>query len=153
MAVDDDDYCKRIFILRKSTRNYRRVVNLMLITGKNSFPDEPGKHSRKHYIAIKLLSRLLTVKNSKHKEAQYHCTNCLHGFPTEVSRDKHESSCVANDAVRIEIPSWNPYVRYSKGKYQLKVPFTMYADLESLLVKPSKEEKERGIVNVDEPSG
>ena len=93
------------------------------------------------------------TKNSKHNGAQYHCTNCLHGFPTDVSRDEHESYCVANDVVRIEMPSWNPYIRYSKGQYQLKVPFAMYADFESLLVKPCKEEEERGIVNMHEPSG
>ena len=62
--------------------------------------------------------------------------NCLHEFPTEVSRDKHESYCKANEAIRIEMPSWKPYVRYTKGQYQLKVPFVMYADFESLLVKP-----------------
>ena len=123
----------------------------MIITGKNSIPDEPGQHNRKHYIAVKSLSRLLAKKNSKHKEAQHHCMNCLHGFPTEVSRDKHEIHCKANDVVRIEMPSWASYIRYSKGQYQLKVPFTIFADFESLLVKPP--EGEEGVVNVHEPSG
>ena len=133
------------------SRNYRKVVNLMLITGKNSFPSEVGKHNRKHYIAIKSLSRLLTAKNNKHEKVQYHCMNCLHGFLTEVSRDKHESYCKANEAIRIEMPSWKPYVMYSKGQYQLKVPFAMCADFESLLVKPP--EGEKGVVNIHEPSG
>ena len=42
----------------------------------------------------------------------------------------------ANGAVRIEMPMRKPYVRYSKGQYQLKVPFAMYANFESLLVNP-----------------
>ena len=46
-----------------------------------------------------------------------------------------------------------PYVKYSKGQYQLKVPFAMYVDFKSLLTKPSEEEKKRGIVNIYEPSG
>ena len=71
----------------------RKVVNLMLITGKNSFPSKVGKHNRKYYIAMKLLSRLVMAKNNKHEKVQYHCMNCLHGFPTEASRDKHESYC------------------------------------------------------------
>ena len=141
---------RRVFVRRKSTRNYEKVVNLMLITGENSFPSEVGKHNRSHYVAVKSLSRLLAKKNTKHKSVQYHCTNCLHGFPTEVSRDKHESYCVANDAVRIEMLSWNPYVRYSKGQYQLKVSFVMYANFEFLLVKPPED---KSIVNVHEPSG
>ena len=64
---------------------------------------------------------------------------------------------MANDVVRIEMPSWNPYVRYSKGQYQLKVPFAMYADFEFLLTEPSDEEGGMDaptcIVNMHEPSG
>ena len=87
---------KTVFILRKSTCNYERVVNLMLITGKNSFPDDSGKHNRSHCVAVKSLSRLLAKKNTEHESAQHHCSNCLHGFPSKISRDKHESYCKAN---------------------------------------------------------
>ena len=138
LAVDN----KRVFLQRKSTRNYEKVVNLMLITGENSFPSEEGKHNRRHYFAVKSLGRLLVKKNTKHKSAQHHCMNCLHIFPSETSRDNHESYCKANDAVRIKMPTRKPYVRYSKEQYQLKVPFVIYADFESLLVKPSNEEGE-----------
>ena len=123
----------------------------MLINGENSFKYHPDKHARKHYIAVKSLSRLLVKKNTKHESVQCHCMNCLHGFPSEISRDNHESYCKANDAVRIKMPTRKPYIRYSKGQYQLKVPFAMYVDFESLLVKPSNEEG--GIVNMHEPSG
>ena len=51
------------------------------------------------------------------------------------------------------MPTRKLYVRYSKGQYQVRVPFAMYADFESLLTKPSEEEKKRRIVNVHEPSG
>ena len=51
--------CKRVFIHRKSSYRFERTINLMLITGKNSFPDEKGKHNRRHYVAVKSLSRLL----------------------------------------------------------------------------------------------
>ena len=124
----------------------------MLITGENSFPYEEGKYNRSHYVAVKSLSRLVVKKNTKHETAQHHCTNCLHGFSSEISRDKHEKYCRNNEAFRIEIPPRKPYVKYSKGQYQLKVPFAMYVDFESLLTKPSEEEKKRGIVNVHEPS-
>ena len=100
----------------------------MIITGEKSFPGEEREHNRRHYIAVKSLSRLLAKKNTKHESAQHHCMNCLHGFPSEISKDKHESYCKANDVVRIEMPTRKPYVRYSKGQYQLKVPFAMYTD-------------------------
>ena len=51
------------------------------------------------------------------------------------------------------MPMRKPYVKYSKGQYQLKVPFAMYMDFESLLTKPSEAEKKRGIVNIHELSG
>ena len=144
LAIDDDN---RVFIQRKSTHSYNRVVNLMLITGENSFKYHPDKHTRKHHSAVKSLSRLLVKKNTKHESVQYHCMNCLHGFPSEISKDKHEGYCKANEAVRIKMP----YDKCSNGQYQLKVPFTMYADFESLLVKPS--EGEEGVVNVHKPLG
>ena len=63
---------RQIYICRKRG-DYDCVVNLMLITENN----------RKHYVAIKSLSRLLLKQNSKHKEAQHLCMNCLQGFREE----------------------------------------------------------------------
>ena len=47
------------------------------------------------------------------------------------------------------MPTQKPYVKYSKGQYQLKMPFAMYADFESLLIKSSDE----GVMNVHIPPG
>ena len=113
---------RKIYICRKG-KEYDRVVNLMLITDNN----------RKHYVAIKSLSRLLTMQNSKHKESQHFCTNFLQGFAEEHSRDEHLIYCRSNEAIRIEMPNKDPIVKYSDGQYQFKVPFLMYADFESIL--------------------
>ena len=114
LAVED----RQIYICRKGG-DYDRVVNLMLITENN----------RKHYVAIKSLSK----QNSKHKEAQHFCMNCLQGFREERSRDEHVGYCKNNEAVRIEMPHKKPIVEYSDGQFQFKVPFIMYADFESIL--------------------
>ena len=63
---------KKIYICRKG-RDYNRIANLMLIANV----ENPNK---KHYVAVKSLSRLLSKQNSKHKEAQHFCTICLNGF-------------------------------------------------------------------------
>ena len=63
---------KQIYICRKGG-DYDRIVNPMLITENN----------RKHYVAIKSLSRLLSKQNSKNKEAQHFCMNYLQGFREE----------------------------------------------------------------------
>ena len=53
LAIED----RQIYICRKGG-NYDHLINLMLITESN----------RKHCVAIKSLSRLLTRQNTKHKE-------------------------------------------------------------------------------------
>ena len=61
--------CKKIYISRKGGNNNERVINLMVIF----------ESDRKHYVAIKSLSRLLSSKNTKHKGKEYFCKNCLQG--------------------------------------------------------------------------
>ena len=51
---------KKTYICRKG-KDYDRIVNLMLMTDV----ENPNK---KHYVAVKSLSRLLSKQNSKHKE-------------------------------------------------------------------------------------
>ena len=141
---------KKTYICRKG-RDYNRIVNLMLIADV----ENPNK---KHYVAVKSLSRLLSKQNSKHKEAQHFCTNCLNGFESEIIRDEHYEYCRSKDSVRVEMPTKNPIVKYADGQYQFKVPFVIYADFESVLVPvsgaPNNPElsSTRGI-NVHQPSG
>ena len=113
---------EQIYICRKGG-NYERIINLMLITGNN----------RKHYVAIKSLSRLLSSQNTKHKGKEYFCVNCLQGFNEESSRDEHLDYCINNESVKVEMPHKKPIVQYSDGQFQFKVPFIMYADFESIL--------------------
>ena len=118
LALED----KKVYICRKG-KEYDRVANLMLITD----------HNKKHHVAIKSLRRLLSRQNSKHKESQHFCINCLQGFAEQKSRDEHCVYCRLNEAVRIEMPNRKPIVQYSDGQYQFKVPFMMYTDFESIL--------------------
>ena len=87
-------------------------------------------HNKKHYVSFK---RLLSRQNSKHKESQHFCINCLEGFAEQKSRDEYYVYCRSNETVRIEMPNKKPIVEYSDGQYQFKVPFMMYADFESIL--------------------
>ena len=118
---------RKIYICRKG-KDYDRTANLMLITENNE------KGNKKHYVAVKSLPRLLSRQNSKHKEMQYFCTNCLNGFTSEATRDEHYTYCNSKDSVRVEMPTRNPIVKYSDGQYQFKVPFVIYADFKSILI-------------------
>ena len=79
---------KKVYICRKG-KEYGRVANLMLIMDRNN----------KHYVVIKSLRRLLSRQNSKHKESQHFCINCLQGFREKKSRDEHLVYCRNNEAV------------------------------------------------------
>ena len=92
---------KQIYICRKGG-NHERIINLMLITENN----------RKHHVAIKSLSRLLSSQNTKHKGIEYFCMNCLQGFKEESSGDKHIGYCNDNEAVKVEMPHKKPIVQY-----------------------------------------
>ena len=118
LAIED----RQIYICRKGG-NYEHSINLMLIMENN----------RKHYVAIKSLSRLLSSQNTKHKGKEYFCMNCLQGFIEEFSRNEHVGYCKNNKSVRIEMPHKRPIVEYSDGQFRFKVPFIMYTDFESIL--------------------
>ena len=113
---------KQIYICSKGG-NHERIINLMIICESN----------RKHYVAIKSSSRLLSSKNTKHKRKEYFCNNCLQRFKEESSRNEHTAYCIDNESVKVEMPHKNPIVQYSDGQFQFKVPFITYADFESIL--------------------
>ena len=115
---------RRIHVCRKLKYNDRKnVVNLLLITD----------WEKRHYTAIKSLSRLLGSSNSKHGCKQHFCLNCLQSFHFEESRDNHFKYCKDNKAIRIEMPKEGSFVEFNDGQNQFKVPFTMYADFEAIL--------------------
>ena len=91
------------------------------------------ENNRKHYVAIKFLSWLLSSQNTKHKGKEYFCTNCLQGFIEESSRNEHIGYCKDNESVRIEMTHKRPVVEYLDRQFQFKVLFIMYTDFESIL--------------------
>ena len=87
-----------------------------------------------HYASIKSLSRLLHGGNSKNTRKKHFCKNCLQGFTEESGGDKRYSYCIDNEAVKVEMPTKSKSIpKFSDGQGQLKAPFVIYADFESIL--------------------
>ena len=62
--------------------------------------------------------------------------NCLHSFRTDNVLTRHEKVCNNNDYCHVEMPTTNNNkLKYNFGEKSLKVPFTIYTDLECLLIK------------------
>ena len=103
----------------------------------NSLMIEDGE--KRHYTAIKSISRLLSKLNGKTRRAYHFCMSCLNGFRTGSARNKHYEYCSSNGHVKVKMPTENEkWLKFHVGQYQFKVPFMLYADFESVL-KPVDE--------------
>ena len=101
-----------------------------------------------HYIALKSvrtddgfnrrirsLPRLFRAITANH-HGDFYCLNCVQSFRTDNTLKRHERLCDNNDYFHVEIPTKNNNaLKYNHGQKSLKVPFTIYADLECLLIK------------------
>ena len=88
-----------------------------------------------HYLAVKSLSALfrgITGNNN----GDFYCFTCFESYTTENKLKKHKKVCEKHDYCHVEIlEEDNKILKYKHGEKSMKVPFTIYADLESLLDK------------------
>ena len=83
---------------------------------------------------IRSLSRLFRGVTANYN-GDFYYLNCLDSFQTENALKIHERLCDKNDYCHVEMPNKNnKTLKYNHGEKLLKVPFTIYADLECLLV-------------------
>ena len=104
----------------KSKHNLKRenqVILLMISDGE-----------KWHYPAVKSLSALFRKITSKHN-GDFYCLNCFQSYTTKNKLKKH-------DYCYVEMPERdNKILKYNYGEKSMKVPFIIYADLESLVEK------------------
>ena len=86
-----------------------------------------------HYCLVKNVSRLLSSQVSNHKEKHHFCLRCLNSFWTHKSLNKHLEYCGNHEDVAIEMPEKGSVLKFKNYRNSEKVPFIIYADIESLL--------------------
>ena len=122
---------KKIFPLRITTMTVaRHHVNLLYITA-----DETS-----HYVLVKDLSRLISIQYNNHNNKHYLCQYCFHACNSEEVLKNHLEKCKLHGAQRIKFPEpddkkGRDKVKFTKTEYQLRLPFLIYADFESVLRK------------------
>ena len=90
-----------------------------------------------HYLVVKNLSGLLRGITSNHN-ADFYCLNCFCAYSTKNKLEKHKQICENHDYCHVEMPTKdNNIIKYNHGEKSIKMPFTIYADLECLLEKMS----------------
>ena len=90
-----------------------------------------------HYLAVKKLSAVFKGMTSNHK-GDFYSLKCFHSFRTNNKPKKHKNVCKNHHYCYVEMPKEdNKILEYNHGEKYMKVPFIIYADLESLLEKIS----------------
>ena len=111
----------------KSKYNLEResqVILLMITDGK-----------KWHYLAVKKLSALLRGITGNNNGVFY-CLNCFRSYTAENKLKKHKNVCENHNYCYVEMPEEdNKILKYNRGEKFMKVSFTIYADLDSLLEK------------------
>ena len=106
---------------------YNKQIILLMITDGEKW----------HYLIVNNLSRLLRGITSNHHDCFY-CLNCFHSYRTKNKLEAHKKICESHDYCHVEMPiKGNNTIKYNHGEKSIKIPFTIYANLECLLEKMS----------------
>ena len=90
-----------------------------------------------HYLVVKSLLGLLRGITSNHNP-DFYCLNCFCSYSTKNKLEKHKKIFENHDYCHVEMPTKdNNIFKYNHGERSIKIPFTIYADLECLLEKMS----------------
>ena len=93
--------------------------------------EEKGK---RHYVLIKDFNRFM-YNHTLHRIKKHFCRYCLQAFSTEKLLKYHIKHCFKiNGKQKIKMPKKGEYVKFKNYKRKIKSPFTICADLESILV-------------------
>ena len=102
----------------------KQVILLMITNGE-----------KWHYLTVKNLPGLLRGITSTH-HGDFYCLNCFRSYRTINKFELHKKICENHDYCRVEMPTKdNNIIKYNQGEKSIKMPFTIYADLECLLEK------------------
>ena len=95
---------------------------------------------KSHYILVEGLSRLVSRQYNNHNNKKHFCQYCLHGCTnTEILKNYLERFKL-HGTQRKKLPEvdgkkGHDKVKFTKTKFQLRLSFVIYADLESVLCK------------------
>jgi hypothetical protein len=125
MSINIFGYEKNsIFPVQITKYRFERHVNLPMISDNR----------KNHYCWITDLKRLLDDQHSNTRRYHY-CPYCLHGFIKERLLEEHIPYCQTHGPQKIELPNDDDkWLYYKDIRKQLKVPYVIYADFESLLI-------------------
>ena len=90
---------------------------------------------KSHYCLVKNTSALLASQINNHKGTSNICLNCINGFKSKDSLNKHKEYCYNNECVNIVMPPPGTFLKFKNFRFSERAPFVIYADFESF-IKP-----------------
>jgi hypothetical protein len=117
-----------------------KVINLLMlpINTKPNLSFASKKSLLYHFVWIKNLSRLLSKQLSNHNNKCFVCERCLNSFTTDNLLQNHLRYCLKSNQCCVKLPDeTKKFLQFENHSYKEKVPFVIYADLESILEKAS----------------
>ncbi|GBN71052.1 hypothetical protein AVEN_232186-1, partial [Araneus ventricosus] len=116
---------REVFLLKITSVGKEKHINLLLISDGD----------KQHYTLIKNLNYLLNDL-TKHNGKKFYCNICLHRFCTEEGLHNHQLDCRNHKIQKIRMPSEKEkWLQFDKHRFQLPVPYVIYADFECILEK------------------
>ena len=87
-----------------------------------------------HYCLIKDFNKFLSLTKKSANKKRYFCRRCLHGFIRDDLLTEHIQYCKQFDVQHVKYPEEGKgdILEFSNFHNQLKVPFTIYCDMETV---------------------
>ncbi|KAB0802687.1 hypothetical protein PPYR_04873 [Photinus pyralis] len=116
------------------------TINLLVLSSNNSNINGISQSSKRnpnyHFTWIKNMSALLSSQLSKRGHKKFFCNICLNHFSSDNLLQKHSVNCHKINRCSARVPRENEkYLEFTHYSYKESVPFAIYADMESILVK------------------
>lgn len=126
--------------LRLTNEVKEHHIHLLLLTKGPRTTDETNIAATEyHYCWIKNLNRLFYAQLTKQKGPKFVCDRCLNYFMGMQQLEIHRVNCMRQNECEIQMPTMmNDKVKFTNVKNQLESPFIIYADVEAILKKPTK---------------
>ncbi|XP_055316114.1 uncharacterized protein LOC129575903 [Sitodiplosis mosellana] len=144
-------YDKKALVVRplRLTKSVKlNHIHLLLLTDASGDDEEEESvahhldgavdERKMHYCWIKNLSALISRQISKNCTQKLFCDRCLNYFTCSERLNAHTKNCFQQNDYQVEVPLMTE-LKFANYNNKMKVPFVIYADLESLLKVPEVE--------------
>ncbi|XP_065180179.1 uncharacterized protein LOC135810614 [Sycon ciliatum] len=133
-GISDDG--KTVVPLRLTRKgDPQEAINLLLFSGQTE-----DERNVQHWVFIKNMSRLVANKSSCSRKVCYRCLNVL---STQAALESHQLHCKDHLIARAVMPQKGEKLRFTQYEKQLRAPYVIYADFESIIA-PHAEPKSIG---------